>query len=296
MTISELIYIVQELGVKSVRLDSDVRGFINRAQRQIAQRRNWSFMHAQQPFSVPGTTIALTSNTAATASVVTCAAHSLTTGQLYTGTIASVSGSIPTINGERTITILGATSFSVPVTTTTGGTGGTIALRSVSLGGTFKQLSGERSPVSYQDPTSSSPFPIPVQVVSRPAADRTATVPYSNAQPTAYPIQSVYLEQNGPGGQWALYLPAQYAPTPITFQVSAYYYPADLTLGTDHNALTDHGDLCEALVNLAKARAYFAEEVDSPKGTAALALYEQAYKSASYSDVAQGFGGRQLRM
>lgn len=68
--------------------------------------------------------VAITSNSIAAASVVTtAAAHNLKTGD--TVTIAGVTSSVPTINGSRVVTVLSPTTFSVPVTVTTGGTGGT---------------------------------------------------------------------------------------------------------------------------------------------------------------------------
>jgi len=76
--------------------------------------------------------VAITSNSIAAASVVTTAApHGLSTGD--TVTVAGVTGSVPTINGSREITVLSPTTFSVPVTTTTGGTGGT-ATSTIRLG------------------------------------------------------------------------------------------------------------------------------------------------------------------
>ena len=296
-TLSQIIFEVQELGVKSARSDLDVRRWVNHAQKKIAQRRNWSFMLQNQPFSITGAVVALTSNSAANPSVVVSAAHGLTTGRTYTGTIADVATSYPTINGERTITVTGSTGFTVPVNVTTAGTGGTITFRSVSLGSTFKCLGSEKGPVTYDDPTGNNPRPIPVDVVSRAITNRIGYYnPSLNTVTNTYPIQYVYLEQNGPSGEWGLYLPAQYQPTAITFNVTAYFYPADLELGTDSNALTNHPMLEEALINMTKARAYFAEEVDSPKGAAAAVLAEQAIRSAQYGDVQQEFSGRPIRM
>lgn len=83
-----------------------------------------------------GRTIPITSNSQAAASVVTTpVAHGLTTGD--TVLIAGVSGSSPTINGERTVTVLTSTTFSVPVDTSagTGGTGGTFTRGKTQNGG-----------------------------------------------------------------------------------------------------------------------------------------------------------------
>lgn len=48
MTLADIIREVGELGVRSAALESDYRNFVNRAQRQIAERNNWSFMHSIQ--------------------------------------------------------------------------------------------------------------------------------------------------------------------------------------------------------------------------------------------------------
>ncbi len=68
-------------------------------------------------------TIPLTSNSIANPSVVTTPnPHGLTSGDIIL--ISGVSTSSPTINGERTVTVLSTTTFSVPVNVTVGGTGG----------------------------------------------------------------------------------------------------------------------------------------------------------------------------
>ena len=80
--------------------------------------------------------IPITSNSMAAASVVTCPiAHGLTTGQIIL--ISGVITSSPTINGQRTVTVLSSTTFSVPVDTSLGaaGTGGTFVLCSTVAGG-----------------------------------------------------------------------------------------------------------------------------------------------------------------
>lgn len=66
----------------------------------------------------------ITSASVAAASVITTeAAHGFTTGQ--TVVISGVSGSVPDVNGERVLTVLTSTTFSIPVTVTVAGTGGT---------------------------------------------------------------------------------------------------------------------------------------------------------------------------
>jgi len=83
---------------------------------------------------VDNTSIVIVSNTLANPSVVTTATpHRLVTGQ--TVFIAGVITSNPTINGERVVTVISPTTFSVPVNVTTAGTGGTIVRSNSSNGG-----------------------------------------------------------------------------------------------------------------------------------------------------------------
>jgi hypothetical protein len=85
--------------------------------------------------------IPITSNSIANPTVVTTTvAHGLTTGQVVL--IAGVSTSDPTINGERTVTVISPTTFSVALNVTTGGTGGSLVRCSTVNGGVgFVQVS-----------------------------------------------------------------------------------------------------------------------------------------------------------
>jgi hypothetical protein len=87
------------------------------------------------------TVIPIASNSIANPTVVTTAvAHGLTTGQVVL--IAGVADSDPTINGERTVTVISPTTFSVPVNVTVAGTGGTLVKCSTVNGGfAFQQVS-----------------------------------------------------------------------------------------------------------------------------------------------------------
>jgi tail tube protein len=73
----------------------------------------------------PPAAVAITSNTADLLGsiVLTAAPHLLTSGD--EATIAGVTGSTPTINGVRIVTVIDSTHYRVPVPTTVGGTGGT---------------------------------------------------------------------------------------------------------------------------------------------------------------------------
>lgn len=72
-----------------------------------------------------GAPVVITSSSVANPTVVTTATpHGWASGQLVR--IANHTGSTPTINGDRTATVTGASTFTVPVNVTVGGTGGTV--------------------------------------------------------------------------------------------------------------------------------------------------------------------------
>ena len=228
MELSEILHEVGELSVLSQAQSLDLKGLVNRAQRGIAQRHNWSFMHNRS-----------------TASVLT-----------------------------------GATS--------------------VVLASTFKELSSEKSPVSYTD-ASLGQSNVPVKVASREEIESWWPWPWPFGPilvpiPGSYlPIRVVFIECNQ--SVWTLNIPPQFAASAtLVFNISAYWYPKDLVLGTDHNGMTDNGDICEALINRTRALAYFAEDPTDKRGMASMNLYQQFYKSALYADEAQKSGGRTKHM
>jgi len=93
-------------------------------------------------------TIPVTSNSQANPTVVTTPiAHGLTTGDIIV--ISGVAGSSPDINGERTVTVITTTTFSVPIDTSLG-TGGT--------GGTFRRADSQDGGVGYLQVTAASGF------------------------------------------------------------------------------------------------------------------------------------------
>lgn len=76
------------------------------------------------PASAPAT-VAITSSSVADPTVITAtAAHLLTSGDVIV--IAGHTGATPDINGAHAVTVLTATTFSIPEAVTVGGTGGTI--------------------------------------------------------------------------------------------------------------------------------------------------------------------------
>lgn len=98
--------------------------------------------------TVPQRVYAITSNSQANPTVVTCASpHGLTTGDAVL--ISGVSGSSPDINGEQTVTVIDTTTFSVAVNTSAG-TGGT--------GGSFVKITTQNGAVGYQQVTAFSGF------------------------------------------------------------------------------------------------------------------------------------------
>lgn len=169
---------------------------------------------------------------------------------------------------------------------------------SAPLGPNFKELSSEKSPVSYTD-TSLGQSNVPVKVASREEIESWWPWPWPFGPilvpiPGSYlPIRVVFVECTD--GSWAINIPPQFAASStLVFNVSAYWYPPPLLLATDHNSLTDHGDLGEALLNRAKAMAYFAEDPSDKRGVACMNMYQQLYKSALYADEYQKRAGRTL--
>src|SRR6185436_342792 len=91
-------------------------------------------------------TVPITSNSIANPSVVTTPVpHGLTTGDLIL--IAGVATSSPTINGERVVTVISPTTFSVPVNVTIAG-----------AGGSFVRSNSSNGASGYQEVTAFSGF------------------------------------------------------------------------------------------------------------------------------------------
>lgn len=225
-SLSSLTYRVGELR-KAIgdRLTSDVKDFINRAQRYICERNDFSFMRSHEDVTIP-------------------------------------SGSTTAPLAEN-----------------------------------FKQLTQERSPVSFTDSSTTAGAPMPVRVYSREEMQRRGWWPLRQwvaGTATYLPGFGIFIDydQNIP----TLNIPQNVTTSAsLTFTVSAFYYLPDLQKATDHNALTDNGLLSDALVNLAKAMAYEAEDPTNEMAAASRALFESAYKSAMYADVRKTYAGRSLR-
>lgn len=221
--LSDIIREVGELGLQNARLDNDYKGFVNRAVKAIAERRNWSFLHDDIAVVMPA----------------------------------------------------GANSVALPAN--------------------FKCLSTEKSPVTYIDTATGRNIPIAVK--TRQEIERQL---YYVSYPYSKPLSEIFLEinQTGPNaGLWALNLPnADPNLTAITFTLSCFTLPADLVLGTDSNAITNHGELCEAVINKTKALAYFTEDPSDKRGMAANQLYEMHFKLAGMDDARRLAAGRSIHM
>lgn len=84
--------------------------------------------------AVPQRAVPITSSSVANPTTITTpVAHGLTTGDSVL--IAGHTGSSPTINGERVVTVVTATTFTIPVNVTVGGTGGTFTRGETNGGG-----------------------------------------------------------------------------------------------------------------------------------------------------------------
>lgn len=173
---------------------------------------------------------------------------------------------------------------------------------SVSLGADFKKMSDEESPVSVSYVSGGNTYNLPVLVISREQVERQQFWPliaqfqYQPSPGGFVPIRVVFLERNA-GGDWALFIPPQFSVQNTTqYNVSAFFYPAPLKLGTDHNAITDDPDLVQAIIDKTRSITYLSEDPNSVPGKAALALYEEAFKSADYADSAIKYQARDMHM
>lgn len=115
-----------------------------------AKAADWSTVSADFDSTTDPTlrVIPITSNTQANPTVITTpVTHGLTTGDVIV--ISGETGSSPTINGERTVTVISTTTFSVPVNTSAG-TGGT--------GGTFIKANSQGGAIGFQQVTAFTGF------------------------------------------------------------------------------------------------------------------------------------------
>lgn len=226
MTLEDLI---REVGYssKDSQVQQDLKGFVNRAIRTIAERANFSSMHDRRPVTI-------------------------------------------------------APGFS-----------------STPLGVGFKQLSEETSPISFQYGT----YFLSVLVTSRARVELAGIYPFPNG-PMSFPVPGgympyrvVFLERNGPGGQWSLNIPSQFNSTlPSVFWISAYWYPYPLVKGDDTNPMTMDGNLSEAIIRLAAHYAFRSVDPTDKRGDAAKEQAEEAIARAMYTDVFISMGGRAMRM
>lgn len=174
---------------------------------------------------------------------------------------------------------------------------------STPLSALYKKLTSEITPITL----AYGQYNLPVRVVSREQVEAWGTWPWPMDNLTnvplpgvTCPLRVVFLEQNGPGGPWAIHIPPQFpSAVELTFHISAYWYPEDLRAGQDSNNLTNHPDLGDAITNLAKSMLYamnLRDKVNVAAFQAARTIYEQNIKSAFYSDAAIWRSGRLMRM
>lgn len=170
---------------------------------------------------------------------------------------------------------------------------------SVTLPTTFKELSRQQSPISF----TYGSYNLPVIVTTRSQIEAAGLWPLMNGPlsmplPGGYlPVRVVFLEQDGPGGQWTLNVPPQFIiTTNLVFNVQGYYYPMPLQQGTDSNALTNNGQLCQAIISLAKSFAYLNDDDTSKQGTAAMERFEDLFAKCLYEDTQRLYNGINLRM
>lgn len=175
------------------------------------------------------------------------------------------------------------------------------ASSSASLGSGFKCLGPEDSPVSVNWPDNPSSVGVPVKVITRAQMQRQGWWGYGYnliippALPQAY-APAVFLEQNA-DGVWTINGFGPYS-QPVTYNISAYYYPPALVLGTDSNGVTNNPEIQDALINRAKAIAFLSTGADDPAfemhqkaGMACQALYEMHYKQAAMDDARRRVAG-----
>ena len=166
---------------------------------------------------------------------------------------------------------------------------------SVVLPATFKQLAVEKSPITYTDDATGRN--IPVLVKTRAEIERQG---YAIGYPYSRPLCQVFLELNASGtnpGLWVLNLPnADPNTQDVTFTISCFTLPVALVLGSDSNAMTNHGELADAIINKTKSIAYFSEDTTDKRGVEASRLYEVAYRTACYEDATQATGGQSIHM
>jgi len=117
-----------------------VTGQVNQGQILHALTQETADLATTQPGSSVDNTLAsqrtipITSSSVANPTTITTPVpHGLATGDIIL--IAGHSGSTPTINGERTVTVVTTTTFTIPVNVTVGGTGGTFTRGKTNNGG-----------------------------------------------------------------------------------------------------------------------------------------------------------------
>lgn len=152
----------------------------------------------------------------------------------------------------------------------------------------FKELSPEKSPVTYAD---NSGRPVPCLVSSRAVIERTGDFVSFQPARLMQPVQIVFLETDGATKTLNL-APRFLAPKDITFTLDCFLFLPALTLGNQSDFITNSPMLGDALLNKAKAIAYFAEDPGDQRGFACEKQYQEYYRSALYADQRSKIAGR----
>lgn len=166
----------------------------------------------------------------------------------------------------------------------------------VDLGPSYKALTSEQSSVAYINPAGSGR--ISVMVKSRAQCNRWWTswnFPWYSASQPYLPPRIVFIEQNAGGNYYMNLPPLIVAQADINFEVECYTYSAPLQNGNDTNWLTQHGSLCEALINLTRNLA-FRSVNQFEEAAISYAEYEKYYKQARTEDALQRSAGRAIHM
>lgn len=99
---------------------------------QLENGGNCDVVASERIITALGPPVAITSNSQANPTVITCAEHTFQTGD--TVVLAGITGANADPNGSRVVTRINGTSFSVPVNClTAGGTGGTATIDPASV-------------------------------------------------------------------------------------------------------------------------------------------------------------------
>lgn len=289
MNLSELVYELGELAIQSPRLESDYVRFVNRAMNVIQQRHNWGFMHSRLLVTIPaGQNSAAIGNTfkelAPEKSPVTYADQSgrpipcLVTSR----SVLDRTGDFVSFQPARLMQpiqfVFMEQNYSPTYTTTATASSGS---RTITVANVDNIQAGQLITATF----------IPANTLVVSVSGSQVTI----AKPTTASASGVNITVGGT--VWTINLPSRMlTSTDAVFTLSCFQFFPELVLGSDRNVITDHALLGDALLNKAKAIAFFAENPTDPRGMACEQLYQSLYKSAMYADQRNKIAGRAVHM